>query len=104
MPDDLRGLGVGAIVALLILKEVFAFLKGRGQNGAWKRQIADLWDWHNRTDSEGVKIWYVRQGLENAIVKLADNIERQTEILQKLCLDMRDIKREVKICPNAAHK
>ena len=40
---------------------------------AWRRlcrQVNDLWVWHNKEDDDGVKVWYVRRSLENAIEKL----------------------------------
>jgi len=102
-------LGVGGIIALLVLKSVFDFLQttkfvknGRPSVEELLRQVVatnsalaeqmqvlvqethDLWMWHSQTDEEGVKVWYVRKSLENAIMKLADNVDREIGLLERL--------------------
>lgn len=57
------------------------------------RQVQDLWTWHNKEDDEGVKIWYVRKSLEEAITKLAENTAKQTEILQEIHREQVDQRR-----------
>lgn len=47
-------------------------------------QLKDLHDWHNVSDEEGVKIWYVRRSLEKAISDLSNNLAAQTEVLKAL--------------------
>lgn len=54
-------------------------------------QIKDLWQWHNQTDQDGVKVWYVRKSLEEALNRNADsteilarNGEMQTRLLQEM--------------------
>lgn len=49
-----------------------------------KKEVKDLWDWHNITDGDGTKIWYVKKSLEDAIVSLSKNIEKQTELLRDM--------------------
>ena len=49
-----------------------------------RRQSADLHDWHNVNDQDGVKIWYVRPSLAEAVVSLSDNIAQQTKILENI--------------------
>lgn len=74
-------------MALLVLREVFAFLRSRSpdRNGnLLARQVADLWEWHNRSDEEGVKVWYVRKSLERSIHRLASNVEQQTQVLHDI--------------------
>ena len=71
----------------MVLREVFAFLRGRSpaRNGNLQaKQIADLWEWHNRSDEEGVKVWYVRKSLERSINRLADNVQEQTQVLRDI--------------------
>lgn len=62
------------------------------------KQTEDLYTWHNISDEEGVKIWYVRRSLEEAIGKLADNIAEQTKLMSKWQQEshdmMRDLQRE----------
>ena len=48
------------------------------------RQVQDLWNWHNKEDAEGVKVWYVRRSLERAIEKLAEVIDKQSEVLGEI--------------------
>lgn len=48
------------------------------------KQIQDLHEWHNKTDDDGVKVWYVRRSLEKAIDKLGDNLELQTKLLSEM--------------------
>ena len=61
------GIGVGGI-----LYGVFAVYS----------KVKDLWDWHNKEDEEGVKIWYTRNA------KMEDTLEKMTDILDRL--DRRD--------------
>ncbi len=93
--DIVTELGIGATFSLIIIKMVFDFVKGRKRNGDGdskeiekikvmvykiKDDVEDLHEWHNKEDDDGVKVWYVRRSLEDAISKLADNISRQTEV------------------------
>jgi hypothetical protein len=48
------------------------------------KKVDELHRWHDIVDSDGVKVWYVRKSLEEAIIKLADNISVQTEILRSV--------------------
>jgi len=107
--ETLIQLGVGGIVALLVLKSVFDFLKTTkfGRNGrptveellrkvvdtnsalaeqmrVVTQEVHDMWMWHSQTDDEGVKVWYVRKSLENAINTLADNVDREIGLLERL--------------------
>lgn len=45
-------------------------------------KIKDLWEWHNKEDDEGVKIWYTRNKT------MEDTLEKMTDILDRL--DRRD--------------
>lgn len=96
--------GVALVVILLLVKHLV------GRNGRsveadrWKdlfrlvRQIhqwdGDLHEWHSVSDAEGVKVWYVRRSLEEAIVKLAENIDKQTEILRQMHAELMTLQRE----------
>ena len=108
------------ILAIMILKEVFAFLKYRNGNGRndkidlyniqtslqsiqediqqIKTESKDLWIWHNKEDPEepGVKVWYAnRKRTEDALVKICKSIEKQTEVLQALLIDIKELKRSL---------
>lgn len=95
MEQYLTEVGVAGVLALLILDKVFAFVKKRN-GGDQGRLIKDLWDWHNVHDTEGVKLWYVRKSLEDAIKQLADNIGVQTSVLRKMHEELKDLHREQK--------
>lgn len=75
-------LGVGGIIVILVLKEVFTFLKFK-KNG-WQEQISDLHKWHNQRDRDGVPVWYVRHSLEDSINRLSKNIAIQNDLLKEL--------------------
>ena len=45
-------------------------------------KIKDLWEWHNKEDDEGVKIWYTRNA------KMEETLDKMTDILERL--DRRD--------------
>jgi len=46
--------------------------------------VKDLYQWHNKEDDEGVKIWYVRKSLEDNIKRLPTTLEKQKEVLESL--------------------
>ena len=101
----LSEIGVGGIFAVLMVKEVLNFLRYR-KNGDRRacdphikdmhKRIEDLWNWHNVTDNDGVKIWYVRRSLEEAIKKLSENIDVQTKALQEIVTEIRSTRKEVR--------
>lgn len=101
--NTITQLSVGGIFAILVLKIVFEFVskaKAKRCNNNDKyanilqriqaeciqvNELATkLYDMHNKTDEGGVYVWYVRRSLEDAIIKLSDNIDRQTIILGTL--------------------
>lgn len=47
-------------------------------------QVDQLHAWHNKTDRDGVPVWYVRSSLEDAINRLVSAIEVQTKLLERL--------------------
>lgn len=69
------------------------------------QQIAEeseeMYDWHNKSDQDGVKVWYVRQSLENALrdnakatEAIARNIELQTRLLEEMIQNQRAMSKE----------
>lgn len=60
--EALIGVGVGGVAyALLSLNS----------------KIKDLWEWHNKEDDEGVKIWYTRnKTMEETLEKMAEIVDR----------------------------
>lgn len=109
MEDLFAQLGVGGILAIMIAKESFAALRKRS-NGAppkievvtadeWRRvsdQVRDLYDWHNKSDADGVKVWYVRQSLESAIRRLGDIMELHGKLLERLVQTQDRMESEIK--------
>ena len=61
---------------------------GGGGEPAIKDKVDDLYEWHNKTDADGVPLWYVRRSLEQSIKDLGEKIylqiEVQTEILRHM--------------------
>ena len=60
-----------------------------------------MYDWHNKSDPDGVKIWYVRQSLENALrdnakatEAIARNIELQTRLLEEMIQNQKSLSKE----------
>ncbi len=135
--EHLVQLGVGGIFALLIIKEVFAFIKAKKPthvpaqtlaNNIQKnlksiqsdncskehvrmekmienisRQVADMYKWHDVEDSEGVKVWYVRKSLEEAIGKLSSSIEKQTELLRVFADEFRSSRKDFQYLTKEVH-
>ena len=61
--------------------------------GSVSKKVEELYNWHNITDSDGVRIWYIRRSLSEAIQKLTDTISLQTQILNSLTERMREVER-----------
>lgn len=92
--DDITSLGFGVAISFLVIKELFVIVKKQMDNrdpaGAVSRyetkaaikQIDQLWHWHNKTDQDGVPVWYVRKSLEDVIYKLSENIENQNKLME----------------------
>ena len=76
------------IGASFIVDKIVTVFKSRGMDlHKMSRRIDDLWVWHSKEDSDGVKIWYVRPSLEKSLEKLAENIEKQTELLKMMHME-----------------
>ncbi len=89
---DLTSLGTLGLLAVLVGREVVRM----SNESIIHQQIRELHQWHAKTDADGVPVWYVRQGFEEAIIRLADNIEKQTELLRMLHEDHRDLHAEIR--------
>ena len=101
MEDQLLQVGAGGMFALFVLREVFSFLKERmrAQNNTlidiMAREVHELHEWHAVTDEDGVKIWYLRRSLENAIEKLTNNLDLQTQLLRELVLSVKETRSDM---------
>lgn len=100
-------LGVAGILIYLLIKEMFSFLKSRNGSSTpptkleerierMDDRIEDLHVWHSQTDEDGVKIWYVRRSLEEAVDKLSLAITSQTTVMQALAAKLNSVQNEVK--------
>lgn len=56
-----------------------------------EKQTDDLHQWHAKEDDDGVKIWYVRRSLEDAMMKLAESMDRQTQVLAEVAREQRHV-------------
>ncbi|NDC29906.1 MAG: hypothetical protein EBZ58_02985 [Bacteroidetes bacterium] len=120
----------GLVIPLILLtiKEVFSWLKDKNlqetDNKIYKikdtvDEIKDkiqkteakvdeliqmndtMYDWHDKADEDGVKIWYVRRSLEEALhenVKainiLAKNSEMQTRLLEDMVKQSKEMSKD----------
>lgn len=73
------------VIAVFLVDRIVSVFKSRGIDlQKMTKHIEELHTWHNRTDEEGVPVWYVRKSLEQAIINLAENSQHQTQLLEKM--------------------
>ena len=60
-----------------------------------------MFDWHDKSDEDGVKIWYVRRSLEEALQEnvrainiLSKNSELQTRLLEEMVRQNKEISKD----------
>ena len=83
--ENLDVIAVVGMAAVVVADRILSQLKARGVDlQKLARQQEDLWQWHAREDDEGVKVWYVRRSLEDAIKELSLSIRTQTEVMSQL--------------------
>ena len=78
-------LGAGGVFAVILIREFFTMRR----ESKWEKiskEVEDLHEWHDNRDEDGVFKWYVRASLERAIDQLAENIDEQTKMLERLIL------------------
>lgn len=101
MEQQLLQLGAGGLFALLVLREVFGFLKERVRythNAALEqmaKEVHEMHEWHAVTDEDGVKVWYIRRSLENTLDKLSHTLDAQTQLLKEMVLILKDTRNEM---------
>lgn len=76
-------------VAVGLVKVIEAGVKRFGEDKSVlteteRGQLKDLHEWHNKEDADGVKIWYIRQSLADAITTFAASVDAQTKALQAI--------------------
>ena len=83
--ENLDVIAIVGMAAVVVADRILSQLKARGVDlQKLARQQEDLWNWHAREDDEGVKVWYVRRSLEDAIKELSLSIRSQTEVMAQL--------------------
>ena len=101
MEQHLLQLGAGGLFALLVLREVFGFLKERVRNTnntaleQMAKEVHEMHEWHAVTDEDGVKVWYIRRSLENTLDKLSHTLDAQTQLLKEMVLILKDTRNEM---------
>ena len=102
MNSQIVELSAVGILSFLVIKELIIQLVARRNktNGACfdiatKEQIHQLYDWHNVTDGDGVKVWYVRRSLEKAVMKLSENIDNQTNVIRELTTVVKTLSKDI---------
>jgi len=86
------------IFVLLIGDRVLAFLKNRGTDlTETTKQVNDLYEWHNKEDSDGVKLWYMRdRHINRQLNELLANAEVTTEMVRQLKVNQNEILERVR--------
>lgn len=92
-------IGVPAAVTVIILREVFSFLKEKKKNGngvgAWRAQIDEmheqvkkLHELHDVYDEDHVPVWHVRRSMERTLEKMIENSVMQTALLKEILREL----------------
>ncbi len=93
----------GGALALLILQQVFTFLKQRKNNGGNLGCLAlvketvlhtntltnKMFDMMDVKDPDGIPVWYVRRSLEKTLAKLEVGIQQQNTLIRELINEIR---------------
>ena len=94
--ENLDVIAVVGMAAVVVGDRILGQLKARGVDlQKLARQQEDLWQWHAREDDEGVKVWYVRRSLEDAIKELSLSIRTQTEVMSQLASKVGSMQYEI---------
>jgi len=83
-------LSLGAIVALLILKEVFGFLRSRAPNGNNKNT-----DDCTKAIQHINELWDGRRSMELTLEKLRNSIELQTIVMKENLITLQETRRDI---------
>ena len=97
----LVGLAIGLVEVIKSL--ISKFKNGNSKNGAQKSVLTDkerimlksLYDWHDKEDPDGVKVWYVRQSLADAITVFSQSVEKQTRTLEAISNRLENLGKQV---------
>jgi len=127
--ENITVLGLFVVILLAAIKEIFGWLRQKNlQNSetrlkAVEKSVNDiksantkmkddifepmlkkldiLYDWHDLSDQDGVKIWYVKKSLEEtmrdtskAMIIIAKNSELQTRLLEEISSEQKIFRSE----------
>lgn len=81
------------IICYTVAKDFGVFKKLNGTPTRVYQQINDLWLWHSKEDERGIKVWYSRKELEQAVVKVVDIQEKLVDMNKDLSHSQKDIER-----------
>lgn len=82
--DTLSQLGVGGLIAYLIVREVLGFLKGRSKGDVSDRNSTEPPIWAEALVVRVKEIYISHDKLDATLQRLVENAERQTLILERL--------------------
>lgn len=97
--SDYTDLGVGGILIVLVLREVFGFVSRRhnGRRDSRDHEWRKVYDWtrelhemHSVKDSDGIPIWYVRKSLTDSLDRIARKIDEQTTVMRTMMQSVHD--------------
>lgn len=108
--EFLTELGGPATFVVILLYIIFDFLKKRKSNcngtesyvkisrdvKAILEKVDDLYQWHDVRDRDGTPIWYVKRSLEDVIIHLGENIEKEGRLLEKLVDGIKRVEEAIK--------
>ena len=126
--SELTVVGLLAALLLIVAREVFAFFSNKNLQSSeiklkvlseqidvsvsetkelkskvdsMARELHTMYEWHDKDDQDGVKVWYIRQSLENvlrdnasAVAAIAKNSELQTRLLEEMLESQKILIRE----------
>ena len=104
--NDLTFVFIIAMFAWMVIKELLKYIskkeatrkqnpESEAKNDSRKKidsmhkWTAQLHEWHNQKDKDGVPVWYVRSSFENAINRLTETLEKQIEVFTELIIEMK---------------
>ena len=96
MEVNAETIAVFTLLVLFAVDRAMGFLKSRGVDLLrMAQQIQRLDEMHAKTDEDGVPVWYVRRSLEKAVTDLNEAIRHQSELLQALTQELKEVRRDV---------